>query len=57
MCYRTIVLEQWARTITEMTTMDPKKVHIVKTSKELKNMAEGDYDFEKYDLYLSTLSF
>lgn len=54
MCYRTIVLEQWVRTITEMTTMNPKKIHIVKTSKELKKMAEGDYDFEKYDLYLST---
>lgn len=54
MCYRTIVLSQWVSTLTDMTTMDPKRLRHVNTSEELLKMAIGDYPFSKYDMWLST---
>lgn len=54
MCYRTIVLDQWKRTLEEMTTFDISRIKIVSSGKDLLRMAEGEFPFEKYDMYLST---
>ena len=54
MCYRTIVLEQWKRTLEEMSTFDVSRVKIVSSSKDLLKMADGTFPFEDYDIYLST---
>lgn len=54
MCYRTIVLDQWIRTLEKMSDFDIDRVRIVNSSKELLKMAMGDQDPDKYDFYLST---
>jgi hypothetical protein len=54
MCFRTIVLEQWKRSMTEMTTLNTERVLIVNSSTTLMKMAEGDFPFDDYDVYLST---
>lgn len=54
MCYRTIVLDQWKKTMGKMTTANLDRVRIIKSSKELLAMASGDFEFDKYDMYLST---
>lgn len=54
MCYRTVVLGQWVTTLKEKTDFDTRGVRIVSTSKELLRMALGDWDYKKYDFYLST---
>lgn len=53
-CYSTVVLHQWAKTLVEKTDIDPKKVLIVNSSKQLLKMATGDWDPHRYDMYLST---
>lgn len=54
MCYRVIVLEQWAQTMTEKTSMDFSRCKIISSSKELLKMADGLYPYENYDFYMST---
>lgn len=54
MCYRTIVLDQWDSTLENMTSFDTRRCLHVKSSKQLLKMATGDFDFHKYDIYLST---
>lgn len=53
-CYRTIVLDQWVKTLQEKTTFDPKRSLILRDSKTLLKMACGDFPYENYDFYLST---
>ena len=54
MCFRTIVLGQWIKTMENMTSCDTSRVLLVKSSKTLLKMAMGDWDPSKYDVYLST---
>jgi len=54
MCYRTIVLDQWVKTMREKTTMDMDRVKIINSSKDLLKMASGEFPFDDYDVYLST---
>ena len=54
MCYRTIVLQQWKKTMKEMTTFDVERIYVVSATKTLMKMASGDWPFEKYDMYVST---
>ena len=54
MCYRTIVLQQWKVTMEKMTTFDTSRLKVVNSSKDLKKMADGTWDFDKYDMYVST---
>ena len=54
MCYRTIVLQQWKSTMEKMTTFDVKRLKIINSSKDLLKIATGDWDYDKYDMYVST---
>ena len=54
MCYSTTVLDQWKKTLEEMTTMDASRIKYVKSGSDLAKMAAGDWDPHKYDIYLST---
>lgn len=54
MCYRTIVLEQWRESLEENTTFDTTRALHIRDGKTLLKMAMNDFDFDKYDLYLST---
>lgn len=53
-CFRQIVLDQWAKTMETMTTFDVSRVKRVNSSKDLLKMATGEWDSSKYDVYLST---
>lgn len=54
MCYRTIVLNQWKSTMAEKTTFNTDRIYVVSSGKALEKMAIGDWDYDKYDLYIST---
>lgn len=53
-CFRQEVLNQWKRTMEEMTTFNIERIRLVNSSKDLLKMADGSWDASKYDIYLST---
>lgn len=54
MCYRTIVLQQWKKTMETMTTFDTSRLKIISTGKDLMKMATGEWKYDDYDIYVST---
>lgn len=54
MCYSVEILNQWYKTFLNMTTIEPERVTILNSSKELYKASIGEYPSEEKDIYLCT---
>lgn len=54
LCYSVEILNQWYKTFCNMTTIDPNRVTVLTSSKELYKASIGEYPSDGKDIYLST---
>ena len=52
MCFSKGILKQWYETFKDKFTINPKRVTFIDSSAMLDAMYEGNFDFDRYDIYL-----